>query len=347
MLRTIARHAPAPHLHEFALSYDQRIAAELRSAGCPVHLLGEARASQPFSVRRARANLAELCRDRKFDATIVHSAWSLALLAPAATRPLVLYQHDISTAPAWSAHYLTGLWSRRAKPDLVIANSRTTAASISGIYKDAPIVTIYPCVEPNVSQDHTRIPKKEIVLLQASRFEPWKGHSVLLESLARLRANPNWSLRIAGHPQRPAEILLRNQLQADAQRYGIADRITFLGHVDDMASVMRAADIYCQPNTGPEPFGLTFIEALQAGLPIVTTAIGGAKEILEPDWGLLAEPRPESIAAAIERLIQDPSLRESLAASGPARAHALCHPSRQIQALHDAISQIAKYQAAA
>jgi glycosyltransferase involved in cell wall biosynthesis len=47
----------------------------------------------------------------------------------------------------------------------------------------------------------------------------------------------------------------------------------------DVARLLAAADIHCQPNIGPEPFGITFIEALYAGLPLVTTSIGGAIEM--------------------------------------------------------------------
>ena len=45
--------------------------------------------------------------------------------------------------------------------------------------------------------------------------------------------------------------------------------------------LMAAADIYCQPNTTPEPFGIAFVEALAAGVPVVTTAMGGPLEIVD------------------------------------------------------------------
>ena len=56
------------------------------------------------------------------------------------------------------------------------------------------------------------------------------------------------------------------------RRRGIAGRVRFLGERRDVAACMHAADIHCQPNTAPEPFGLVFVEALYAGLPVVTTA---------------------------------------------------------------------------
>ena len=51
-----------------------------------------------------------------------------------------------------------------------------------------------------------------------------------------------------------------------------------------------AADLYCQPNAAAEPFGLTFIEAMYAGLPIVGTRLGGPAETVDASCGVLVEP---------------------------------------------------------
>ncbi len=78
--------------------------------------------------------------------------------------------------------------------------------------------------------------------------------------------------------------------------------------------LLAAADIHCQPNTGPEPFGITFIEALYAGLPVVTTSIGGALEIVDGSCGMLVEPNdPAALAGALRRLIEDRELRADVA----------------------------------
>ena len=55
---------------------------------------------------------------------------------------------------------------------------------------------------------------------------------------------------------------------------------------DDVPRLLAAADIFCQPNLGPEPFGIGFVEALSAGLPVITTATGGALEIVDGDCGI-------------------------------------------------------------
>ena len=343
MLRTMARRrAEVPHHHPvFALTHEGRIARELRAAGCEVHLLGAVRGRHALSILRARHKLASLCRSQTFDACIVHSAWSLQLLGPACTRPLVLFQHDLPSSAIRIG----------ARPDLVIANSEFTAAGIAGLYRNTPVQTIYPCVDIAEDARASRTQGSRIVILQAARFEPWKGHALLLDALATLRPNPDWVLWIAGSAQRPQEVQLQQRLEAQALRLGIADRVSFLGHVDDLPAFMRASmrpgDIYCQPNTAPEPFGLTFVEALAAQLAVVGTALGGAREILHPDWGLLPAPDVDSVAAALRRVLDDSALRHSLAAEGPSRARILCSPRTQIRKLESAIASLATRQDAA
>jgi glycosyltransferase involved in cell wall biosynthesis len=144
-----------------------------------------------------------------------------------------------------------------------------------------------------------------------------------------------------GGAQRAHEARYLEALRAEAVALGIGSRVNFLGQRGDVARLLAAADIQCQPNTGPEPFGITFIEALYAGLPVVTTAIGGALEIVDGSCGILIEPNdPAALAEALGRLIEDRELRARLGAAGPARATALCDPRAQLQALARALTSL-------
>ena len=110
---------------------------------------------------------------------------------------------------------------------------------------------------------------------------------------------------------------------------GVAVR--FLGERDDVPALMAAADIYCQPNITPEPFGIAFVEALAAGLPVVTTAMGGALEIVDERCGILVrEPRRSSSPTALQRLIDGPALRAALGAAGPAQARRVSDPQARL-----------------
>ncbi len=143
---------------------------------------------------------------------------------------------------------------------------------------------------------------------------------------------------MVGGAQRPSEREYVNALNKKAEALGIGGRVRFLGHRADVPSLLAAADIFSQPNLGAEPFGIVFIEALAAGLPLVTTAMGGAQEIVDASCGLVVPPRnPELLAAALQSLIESPGLRARLGQGGPERALELCDPAGRIPDLERAL----------
>jgi glycosyltransferase involved in cell wall biosynthesis len=169
-------------------------------------------------------------------------------------------------------------------------------------------------------------------ILIASRFEAWKGHRGLIAAAAEL--DGDWRLWIAGRPQRAGEDAYAQSLREMVYTLGVTDRVVFLGERTDVPALMQAADVLCQPNTTPEPFGLAFVEALHAGLPVVTTDAGGAREIVTRDCGVLVAPGDDgALRDALDRLARDAGERRRLSAAGPPRARALCDPARQLAAL--------------
>jgi len=168
-----------------------------------------------------------------------------------------------------------------------------------------------------------------------------KGHLLHMEALGMLRDVEGWVCWQVGAPQRPSEAAYGELIKRSATRLGIMDRVRFLGFRSDVLRVLAAADVYCQPNIRPDSFGLTFVEALYSRLPVVTAAIGGAREIIDDSCGILVRPGDAvALAAALRRLITDPALRERLGAAGPARAHGLCEPAVQMARLHDSFARI-------
>ena len=335
----------------FALSFEGRLSKEIRDAGGEVYILGEARASRPFGVLHARSKLSALLRERHFDVAMAHSAWALSLLAHGVNAPLVFYQHDLFKGEHW-----TEKLARRVHPDLILANSSFTAQTTSSVFPGRCPQVLYPpaalpthaltAEEIHAVRSRHSVPHHRVVILIAARFEKWKGHGLLLEALALLRQNPLWCLWIAGEPQNASERQFHDCLQVTAAGLGLRERVQFLGHISDVPVLMQAADIYCQPNTGPEPFGLAFVEALASGLPVVASPLGGVREILEPVWGLLALPKPRDVAAMIERLLEDRQLRRRLGDLGKARAAELCDPHTQIAALGRTVESLLNRKAA-
>jgi glycosyltransferase involved in cell wall biosynthesis len=132
------------------------------------------------------------------------------------------------------------------------------------------------------------------------------------------------------------------ELQEFADRRGIASRVNFLGERTDVPSILRAADIFCQPNTAPEGFGLSMIEAMHAGLPVVTSEIGGACEIVNESCGVLTPAGDElALSTALKTLIIDCDRRRQLGAGALERPGVLCDATRQMRRIHNVLSTVA------
>jgi len=174
-------------------------------------------------------------------------------------------------------------------------------------------------------------------------MEAWKGHQLLLQALSMLKEIPGWTAWIVGGAQRPDELQYMNDLKKASATFGIGDRVTFLGQRSDVPRILAAADIHCQPNTGPEPFGITFVEALYAGIPVVTTEMGGVREIVDHSCGIMVRSDdPGPLAASLRKLIQDVALRRQLGAAGPTRARQLCDPATQMARIAELLSVLLK-----
>jgi glycosyltransferase involved in cell wall biosynthesis len=337
----------------FALCFAGRFSEELAAAGAPVHWLGQVRIRQPLTLRRARHNLRELLRRQAFDVVVTHSCWSQAIfgaVARAAGVPLVFYQHG----PADNRRWLDR-WARRTSPDAALCNSRFTAATLPQLYPRVRAEIVYcPVAPPEVSCSETdaralraelQTPSDATVIIQVSRMESWKGHALHLEALGLLRDVPGWVCWQVGGAQTPGEKKYLQELKEMAGRSGIAERVRFLEQRSDVGRLLAAADIFCQPNTGAEPFGIVFIEALYARLPIITTAIGGALEIVDDACGALVPPgNARALAEALRRLIQERAVRARLGVAGPARARSLCDPAAQMKQLHDILAHVIREQ---
>jgi glycosyltransferase involved in cell wall biosynthesis len=329
--------------HEVAVGFDGRLARELRDAGSPPHVFGDVRFRRPDTVWRARRVLHRLLSAGRHDAVICHAPWSCALAGPVARRagrPLFMWAHDAPQPEAWPERRIA-----RVPPDRFLCNSRHTAAAVARWMPGVPADIVHPPVlpAPSVSagerrdlrgtlgaSDHT------VVILLASRLEAWKGHRVLLEASERLRGDV--AVWIAGGPQRPEESEYFGELSRLAAARSAGTPVRFLGERGDVPHLMAAADVYCQPNTSPEPFGIAFVEALAAGVPVVTTAIGGALEIVDERCGILVhEASPVLVAEALQRLIDAPALRASLSAAGPAQARRVSDPQARLSEVRDLV----------
>ncbi|HET7218231.1 MAG TPA: glycosyltransferase [Vicinamibacterales bacterium] len=335
MLLTIARHAAVtPEIEAtFAVAAPGRLEQELRAAGAPTISLGNVRLSRPPSIVQARARFARVLDELCPAAIVYHAPWSYALFARAAQHRgirVVLWQHDHAAGAG-----VIERWTRRTRADLVICNSRWTAASAGNLQPGVRISVIHPPSAIAMPAADTRSGIRQslgagaddVIVLSASRMEPWKGHVSVLRALAAIQDLPSWTMWMAGGAQRPHEARYAARLANEASRLGIQARVRFLGERRDLPALMAAADLFCQMNERPEPFGVVFAEALYSCLPVVTASLGGAPEIVSDACGrLVVAGDGHALSLALRDVIGDSALRARLGAAGPAHAAALCAP---------------------
>lgn len=338
MLLALIGRRPELIAHDVVLAFDDTFAARLRAAGHPPEIVGDVRLSRPWTVRAARRKLARQIAARKPDVVVTHSAWGLAVFGPVARRcgrPLVVWAH---AAPGRHMH---DRLAKRTAPDRLICNSEFTRERFAEEAPTIPADVVYPAVPaPPAATPELRsavraqwgIAPETVVIAQVGRIERGKGQLELIEALSDLDDDPSWTCWEIGGAARSEDIRLARRLAQRVEELELERRIAFLGPRDDVPALLAAADLYAQPTIAPESFGITFIEALYAGLPIVATNIGGAREIVTDRCGILVPPQHRAaLGEALRGVIRNRALRERLGSDGPARAAMLCDPDRQAE----------------
>jgi glycosyltransferase involved in cell wall biosynthesis len=155
------------------------------------------------------------------------------------------------------------------------------------------------------------IPSDVVLIVCASRLEPEKDVTTLLEAMPLLPASPPVKLLLAGAGSQ--EVVLRDKIRD----WGLTDCVSLLGFRDDVMSLINAADIFVLPSKA-EPFGLVLLEAMSLAKPVVATAAGGPLEIVvHEETGLLVPPgSPAALADAMQTLILDPVRRTEIGNRG-------------------------------
>ncbi len=229
-----------------------------------------------------------------------------------------LFERGSARARLGIEAFLERLHVRRA--DVVLATSAYSASRAVELYAvAADRVRVVP--EP-IELDRWRrafesaeaLPREGFSILCVAHLYRRKDLGTLLAAMTKLPGEA--ALRIAGSGPE----LLR--LRSLAGRLGLARRVEFLGHVPfaRLAAEYRRADVFCLPSR-QEGFGIVFLEAMAAGLPVVAARAAAVPEVVtEGECGILIPPGDDSaLAAALERILRDPIERRRLSEAGHLR----------------------------
>jgi glycosyltransferase involved in cell wall biosynthesis len=166
-------------------------------------------------------------------------------------------------------------------------------------------------------------------VLSVGRLVPGKGHHVLLEALGRLRDDgiETQTTLVGNGPERESLERVAAELRLDVRFAGAVGQ-------DELRAYYADAHLFCLP-TFAEGLGVVLIEAMACGLPVVSSLVMGVPEVVEEgETGLLVSPgRPDTLAAALARLANEPALREQMGAAGRRRAMREFDIGRQGEAL--------------
>jgi len=200
----------------------------------------------------------------------------------------------------------------------VVANSAAAAARLREEYVPARKIVVIPN-GIDLPAATARAPRTgPAVITTVANLRRGKGHDVLLRAAADvLRRYPDVRFQLVGDgPLRPA-------LEREAGALGIADRVDFLGHRDDVVDLLRASDAFAFPSL-MEAFPNAVMEAMSMALPVVATRVGGIPELVDDrENGRLVEPGdPAALANALVEVLEAPEAAAALgaAAYGTVRA---------------------------
>lgn len=159
-------------------------------------------------------------------------------------------------------------------------------------------------------------PDAAVLVGVVTRITPEKGIHVLVSAIRELKGKANVKLLIVGGPYFQKDVEYMDTLKQEVADLGIEDAVIFTGFLSDTRIVTSLLDIVLVPSIIPEACPRTIIEAMAVGKPVIATPLGGSKELVTPETGILVPPEDAvAVADAITTLAAD---QEQLTAMGNA-----------------------------
>ena len=154
-----------------------------------------------------------------------------------------------------------------------------------------------------------------------TRITPEKGIHVLVRAMQELKEKIDVQLLIVGGPYFEKDVEYMETLKQEAADLGVEDSVIFTGFLSDTRIVTSLLDIVLVPSIIPEACPRTIIEAMAVGKPVIATPLGGSKELVTPETGLLVPPEDASaVAEAITTLVSDQERLNAMRKAARSRA---------------------------
>ncbi|KFQ01030.1 Alpha-1,3/1,6-mannosyltransferase ALG2, partial [Leptosomus discolor] len=244
-----------------------------------------------------------------------------------------LLKHIYRLPLDWLEEYTTGM------ADCIVVNSKFTASVFKGTFKSLAHINpdvLYPSL--NISSFETVVPvdiadlilkKKKFLFLSINRYERKKNLVLALEALHELRGrldSHEWAevhlVMAGGYDKRVLENVEHyEELRRLAAKLGLNNHVTFLRSFSDEQKISlfrNSVGVLYTPSN--EHFGIVPLEAMYMRCPVIAVNSGGPLEtVVHNVTGFLCDPLPTQFSEAMEKIIRDPLLKNTMGAAGRAR----------------------------
>lgn len=289
-------------------------------------------------------------REEDPNLTHLHSPYPVgeaAWLAFGAHPVVVTYQSDIVRQRVLGKLWTPWLRRLLARADRILASNPAYVESSPFLRANRDRVTVVPLgIEPVRFECRDRsaarrrfAPDDGPRIAFVGRLRYYKGLHVLVDAMRRL---PEARLLLVGTG--PEGLALRRQ----AEEVGVSERIDWLGDVtdEDLPVVLAAADVFVLPSTArSEAFGIVLLEAMAAGLPLISTELGTGTSWINQDGQtgrVVAPGDPAALAGAINELLVDPALRARMGAAANQRVHDEFTADRMVERVMTVYEEVAQ-----
>jgi len=244
-------------------------------------------------------------------------------------RPLIWHIRELHTEPMFVANILRGIVLLLAHKVIVISKAVKSqfprSRRIHLIYNPINIEIFRPSRSTNVQRNG-------IIVGSIGRITELKQYEILLQAIPIvLQQIPDIRVWIVGWaPPRHEKYL--DYLKNLAERLSIGDKTVFWGARQDIPYLLQQFDVYVHTSNHREAFGRTVAEAMAAGKPVVATAAGGVREIVQDSvTGFLIPPRnPKILGCYLLRLLQDKELAAKMGYAGKKRVSELFNVEKHV-----------------
>ncbi|MGH2655618.1 MAG: glycosyltransferase [Actinomycetota bacterium] len=329
----------------YLLPWKDGLVEQFEADGVPVHCLD---GGQEWDLRWV-SRLRRLVRERGYDVVHVHSPYVAGFARPALRtmprreRPRLVYTEHL---PWWGYRTPTRVLNRLTYRlnDATVAVSRTVRASVHPTFRERVEVVLHGVSPERIREERRHraearrelgVGPNDVLVGTVAHLTKQKGYPVLLEAARRV-IDRNVPVRFVGIGRGPEEAAIRGV----HERLALGDRFRLMGFRPDAVRLMTAFDVFVLASWY-EGLPVTVMEAMNLGLPVVATGVGGTPEMITPgSEGLLVSPgRPDELADAIATLAGDPEIRRTMSEAAMARAAAfdIEAATRRIEAIYESV----------